>query len=146
MDIEKVDNFYRILDYANNVELDNLSPVEFASLYLVKYKYKNTSGQVELPHDELSLQLMLEYINLTAEDSIPVDTEFVKNNIDLINVLAKNSDNALISALQLGIELFDLMNILWQLKKMGLFEVDYDFTSENLDVEPTFKVKKYIDK
>lgn len=146
MDIEKVDNFYRILDYANNVELDNLSPVEFASLYLVKYKYKNTSGKVELPHDELSLQLMLEYINLTAEDNIPVDTEFVKNNMDLINVLAENSDNALISALQLGIELFDLMNILWQLKKMGLFTVDYDFTSENLDVEPTSKVKKYIDK
>lgn len=143
MDIEKVDNFYRILDYANNIEIDKLSPVEFASLYLVKYKYQNQAGQIELPHDELSLQLMLEYINLTPMNSEAVDLEFIKNNQDIISILTQNADDAIVAALQLGIEIFDFMNILWQLKKMGLFKVKYDFTSENLDIEPTDKVKKY---
>lgn len=143
MEIEKVDNFYRILEYADTVDLDNLSPIEFASLYLVKYKYKNASGQVELPHDELSMQIMLEYINLTPANSLPVDTKFVKENKDIIDILSQNSDNAIVLALQLGIEIFDFLNILWQLKKMGLFDVKYEFASETLDVEPTDKVRKY---
>ena len=142
MEIEKVDNFYRILDYADSVDLDNLSPVEFASLYLVKYKYQNTpsANQIQLPHDELSLKLMLEYINLTKADA-PIDREFVKENLDLINLLKENKEDSLALALSMRIELFDLMNLFWQLKKMGLFEIKYDFNTENLDVTPTSKLK-----
>ncbi|TSO25440.1 hypothetical protein [Lactobacillus sp. LL6] len=142
MEIEKVDNFYRILAYADTIDLNNLSPVEFATLYLVKYKYQNshTANNIQLPHDELSLELMLEYINLTEANS-PVDQEFVKNNQDLINLLSENKEDSLTLALSMGIEIFDLMNLFWQLKKMGLFDIRYDFTSESLHVTPTSKLK-----
>ncbi|MGQ5708634.1 hypothetical protein [Lactobacillus sp. PSON] len=142
MKIEKVDNFYRILSYADTVDLDNLSPVEFATLYLVKYKYheNKTEDTIQLPHDELSLELMLEYINLTEADS-SVDREFVKKNQDLIDLLSKNKEDSLALALSMGIEIFDLMNLFWQLKKMGLFSIEYNFNTENLTVTPTTKLK-----
>lgn len=142
MKIEKVDNFYRILSYADTVDLDNLSPVEFATLYLVKYKYheNKTEDTIQLPHDELSLELMLEYINLTEADS-SVDREFVKKNQDLIDLLSKNKEDSLTLALSMGIEIFDLMNLFWQLKKMGLFSIEYNFNTENLTVTPTTKLK-----